>query len=318
MLSTEKNISCLLPVRNGQDYLDKLLHRILAMLGLSDELIIINDGSTDNTFRIVESFMSKDKRIKVFTTTGVGLVSALNLGVSKSSNSWVARFDVDDEFDPLRLSIQRSLISDSTAVIFSDYSFISHSGHFLGTIRSAVSPLATLLSLASAQRTPHPVALINRKFLLASGGYLSEEFPAEDLGLWLRLSRFGELVSAPAVLLKYRLSAKSISKLNRDHQLRKKEQLINGWSGWSDTYRDCILNFGETVNNYLSLEGGHARVLLHLRELKMVSNVLDKPLEMNLLLNKLDFRNKLSLIGVGISLIYWMVLRKVYRVFQYS
>lgn len=316
MSSAEKNISCLLPVKNGQDYLNDLLPRILDMLEFSDELIIINDGSTDNTFRIVESFMSKDKRVKVFTTPGVGLVSALNLGVSESSNPWIARFDVDDYFDPSRLSIQRSLIADSIAVVFSDYSFISHSGHFLGTIRSAVSPTATLLSLISAQRTAHPVALINRKFLLASGGYLPQEFPAEDLGLWLRISRFGDLVSVPAVLLDYRLSGKSISRLNRDHQLRRKDQLIDDWVGWSSVYNDCISSLGETVNKYLSLEGGHQRILLHFRELKIVSNVLDEQFKMNWILKNLTFRTQLSLIGAGLSLTYWLILRKVYRIFQ--
>jgi glycosyltransferase involved in cell wall biosynthesis len=316
-MSTQGNsVSCLLPVKNGEDYLGVLIPSILAMLELEDEVIIVNDGSTDQTSRIIESYMINDKRIRLIQTEGIGLVSALNLGLSESVNPWIARFDVDDLYDPSRICNQRRLIADSIAIIFSDYSFMSHSGHYLGTVHSAVTAPATLLSLVSAQRTPHPVSLINREYLLAAGGYLLEEYPAEDLGLWLRISNFGELVSTPTILLKYRLSGKSVSKLNREKQLRKKDQLILNWSGWDEVYNNCLLVFSETTAFYLSLEGGYERILLHLRELRIVSNTLAKPVKISQLFKEFDFRIKIGLFSAGIKLIYWLSVRKIYRIFQ--
>jgi glycosyltransferase involved in cell wall biosynthesis len=310
------SVSCLLPVRNGEDYLGELIPSILAMLGLEDEVVIVNDGSTDQTSKIIESYMINDKRIKLIQTQGIGLVAALNLGVSKSVNPWIARFDVDDVYDASRLCNQKLLIAESVAVIFSDYSFTTHSGHYLGTIRSALRSPATLLSLVSAQRTPHPVSLINREYLLAAGGYLLEDYPAEDLGLWLRISNFGELVSTPTILLKYRLSGKSVSKLNREKQLGKKDQLILNWPGWDEVYNNCLPVFSETTAFYLSLEGGYERILLHLRELRIVSIILAKPVEIRQLFQEFDFRIKIGLLGAGIKLIYWLSIRKIYRIFQ--
>ena len=316
MTDQGKRVSCLLPVKNGEDYLGLLIPTILAMLQGDDELIIVNDGSTDKTSTIIELHMREDNRIRLIQTEGVGLVAALNLGVSESINPWIARFDVDDVFDPSRLSIQRLLIADSTAVVFSDYSFISHSEHYLGTVRSAINASATLLSLVAAQRTPHPVSLINRKLILASGGYLLEDYPAEDLGLWLRMSNFGDLVSVPNILLKYRLSRKSISKLNREKQLRKKDQLIHSWSGWNEVYDNCLADFSTTKALYMNSEGGYERLLLHLRELKIVSITLAKPINMSQLYKELDFRTKFGLISAGMTLTYWLIRRKIYRLFQ--
>ena len=316
MSAQGNRVSCLLPVKNGEDYLGLLIPAILAMLQRDDEVVIVDDGSTDESSRIIERHMREDKRIKVIQTEGIGLVSALNLGVSESINPWIARFDVDDVFDPSRLSIQRLLIADSIAVVFSDYSFISYSGHFLGTVRSAMSAPATLLSLASAQRTPHPVSLINRKLVLEAGGYLLEDYPAEDLGLWLRISNFGELVSTPNILLNYRLSRKSVSKLNREKQLRKKDQLIYNWMGWSEVYNKCLSDFTKTKDMYLSSEGGYERILFHLRELRIVSTSLGKPIRMSQLFKELDFRTKIGLIGAGITITHWFIRRKIYRLFQ--
>lgn len=316
MLAQANRISCVMPVKNGEAHLGILIPEILAMLQSEDELIFVNDGSTDKTSKIIESYMLEDERIKLIQTRGVGLVSALNLGVSESVNPWIARFDADDLFDPSRLSIQRLLIADSVAVVFSDYSFMSHSGHYLGTVRSAISPSATLLSLISGQRTPHPVSLINRELLLASGGYLLGEYPVEDLGLWLRLSNYGDLVSTPTILLKYRLTRTSVSKLNREKQLRKKNELIYNWAGWNVVYSNCLSDFTKTKTLYLSSTGGYERILLHLRELKIVSTNLGKPIRIRQLLKELDFTTKVGIIGAGITLTHWIILRKIYRLFQ--
>ena len=316
MSTRATSISCLLPVKNGEDYLGGLIPAILGMLEQGDEVVIVNDGSTDETSKIIESHMLKDKRIKLIETDGIGLVSALNLGISESNNPWIARFDVDDVFDPSRLSVQRLLISDSIAVVFSDYSITSQSGYHLGTIHSAISARATLLSLASAQRTPHPVALINRDLLLASGGYLHEDYPAEDLGLWFRLSGFGELVSSPHTLLRYRLNRNSVSGLNREKQLTKKDQLIHAWPYWNDVYNTCLSSFTETKALYLNSEGGFERILLHLRDLKIVSNSLSEPMRLSRLVKEIDFCTKVGLIRAGIKLAFWGSVRKAYRLFQ--
>ena len=66
------------------------------MLDENDELLVVNDGSTDNSSLILADLAKNDARIKIVTTVGVGLVAALNLGIAEAKNPWVARFDVDE------------------------------------------------------------------------------------------------------------------------------------------------------------------------------------------------------------------------------
>lgn len=83
---------------NGEKYIKEQLASILCQLGENDEVIISDDGSTDNTKNIIESF--KDKRIKFFTNNGVkGVVSNFENSLNKSSGDYIFLSDQDDIWD---------------------------------------------------------------------------------------------------------------------------------------------------------------------------------------------------------------------------
>ena len=307
------SISALLPVKNGSQYLEALFPVILEMLEPSDELIVVNDGSTDSTEEIIVKFQKLDSRLKSFKTSGIGLVKSLNLGVEMSKNFWIARFDADDLYPKFRLQEQRSKLEPGVAVLFSDYKFLSASNLGLGKLYSAVFPNPTAISLVTSQRTAHPSAVINREKLLLAGGYLEEDFPAEDLGLWLRLSDYGHLISVPKVLLSYRLSRNSISSNNRKIQLAKSQELSNKSAIWGPLYIQAQLEFVKVVGDYLSLPGGPERVFLHIRELKII----EKKLSLSSV-----YLDRLLSIGIvptakigfaGIRILCFVLIRRVYR-----
>jgi hypothetical protein len=81
----------------------------------------------------------------------------------------------------------------------------------IGILPNAIHKSAVAMSLSRSQRTPHPGVLFDRERVFSAGGYIENDFPAEDLSLWLRLSREGNLVGVPKVLLNYRVSRTSIS-----------------------------------------------------------------------------------------------------------
>jgi glycosyltransferase involved in cell wall biosynthesis len=306
-------ISALLPVKNGEIYLESLLPNILSMLTSNDELVVINDGSSDQTRSIIEKYCGSDSRLKLINTQGIGLVKALNLGVESAAHKWVARFDVDDEYPKNRIDEERKLLNDDVSVIFSDYQFISKRGVNLGRVYSAVFPLPTTLSLFSSQRTAHPSALINRRLLLQCGGYLEKDYPAEDLALWLRLSESGKLISVPKKLLLYRLSGASISGQTRQVQLRKKDELISNYGLWSLWQNKCIEYFEETILSYRATQHAPERILLHIRDIRLVSR------QMNI---KVPYSRLFAQIGIGMSLrmvypllkiSYFTMLRRLYR-----
>ena len=223
-------ISHLLPVRNGSEFLQSVIPQIVANFSLGDEIIVIDDGSTDETPKLLQNFKAEFKGLEIFRTKGVGLVAALNLGFDIAECSWVARYDVDDDYEAHRIEIQKSQIKKNTVGIFSDYDFRINKKVYAGRMVSPVLPQMTKLSLFASQQTAHPVALLNKSAVQEAGGYNREDFPAEDLGLWFRLAKLGDLISVPETLLHYNLNSKGISASNRNLMKSKASEVVKLYS----------------------------------------------------------------------------------------
>ena len=314
MSSSNDSISCLLPVKNGEKYLNQLVPSILRMLKDEDDFIIINDGSGDGSSRVIQEFALRDPRIRLINTVGVGLVEALNLGIQKSQNNWIARFDVDDLYSDKRLEVQRKLIAEDISVIFSDYKFKSSLGISLGVVYSAISPGACALALVSGQRSAHPIALINRQLLLEWGGYKVDDFPVEDLALWLRLSRVGKIVSTPNLLLDYQLSIGSISASSRKIQLSKKADLIRSYDVWPLLVEQSLTNFAQTVTLYKSNPHSSDRLFLHIRDLLIAKKFVGFDIKPFRLLASLGVFTTIRMFFVGLKMLSWVFIRRLYRI----
>jgi glycosyltransferase involved in cell wall biosynthesis len=215
-----------MPVKNGDQFLDNSIRSIENLSLEGDEILIVNDMSTDRTSRILEEFSTLNSQISVLNNSKPGLVNALNLGIQNARHDLIARVDVDDLYMNNRVSSQLAVFDEDTVAVFSDYCLFSDSSGELGSIVSAVYPVATSCSLIASQRTPHSSVIFSREAVIEAGGYRSEDFPAEDLSLWLRLSRLGNIKSVPEVLLKYRLNPLGITSTQRHKMLTKKESLL--------------------------------------------------------------------------------------------
>jgi glycosyltransferase involved in cell wall biosynthesis len=313
MSQSEDAISALLPVKNGQMYLEKLLPNILAMLSSQDELIIVNDGSTDQTQSLIEKYRLQDPRITLINTSGVGLVSALNLGVQIVKNKWIARFDVDDRYLDIRILEQRKYLCEDVAVVFSDYQFLSERGRGLGYVYSAVLAVPAALSLVSGQRTAHPSALINREMLDKAGGYRLQDFPVEDLALWLRISEFGKIISAPLPLLGYRLSGNSISGQNRKIQQAKKQELIRSFPSWNVLHERSVEDFSQTLTDYRAISHAPERILLHLRDLLLVGSLTKTKVPVLRILFEIRLLLLLRIVFAAVRLCAAFIYRRLFR-----
>jgi glycosyltransferase involved in cell wall biosynthesis len=192
----------------------------------NDEILVIDDASLDETPSILRGFTSQRGNLVILDNPKPGLVNALNLGVKESQHKIIARVDVDDVYPSDRISKQIVGFENSTVAMFSDYSFFSPIAANLGQIVSGVFPSAVSASLISSQRTPHPSVMFSKEAVLEAGGYRLEDFPAEDLSLWLRLSRIGDLRSIPENLLSYRLNPIGVSNTRRTEMLWKKQNLL--------------------------------------------------------------------------------------------
>lgn len=219
-------VTFLMPVKNGDIFLENSLKLIESLSIEGDEILIVNDKSTDRTSKILKEFSTHNQRISVLNNNNPGLVNALNLGIQNAQHNLIARVDVDDLYMNNRISSQLAVFDSSTVAVFSDYSLFSDSSGELGSIVSAIYPISTSCSLVASQRTPHSSVIFSRDAVVEAGGYRSEDFPAEDLSLWLRLSRFGHLKSVPETLLKYRLNPLGVTSTQRQNMQVKRESLL--------------------------------------------------------------------------------------------
>lgn len=102
-------VSILIPVRNGDPFLQECLDSILNQTYSDWELIIINDHSTDNTAAMLKEYCEKDSRITICANQGKGIIAALQLGYSKSRGDLITRMDADDimKVDKISLMVKK-------------------------------------------------------------------------------------------------------------------------------------------------------------------------------------------------------------------
>lgn len=219
------SISVLLPVRDGQGTIAAAITDLLTGMERQDELVVVDDGSEDDTPRILNELALGQPRLRVLRTRGVGLVGALNLGLSECDNEWVARADADDRYPQDRLRSQRALVGPGTVLVTGDYRLCAGSGA-LGELPCALTSPFVVASLIHPQRIPHPGVLLNRSAVAAAGGYREEDFPAEDLALWLRLARLGTFVGTPTRVVEWTMAGSSITHTRQVSQRAKTAELL--------------------------------------------------------------------------------------------
>lgn len=309
------NLSLILPVRNGEPFVDSSIRAIQKMAGLDDEIIIIDDGSTDGTSEKLLRFQKYDSRFQIVPSGNLGLVASLNLGLSLASNKFAARFDIDDHYASDRLNIQRAALEKDPVAIFSDY--VCWNNDFsksLGRIPSAVTPESTYLSLISSSRTPHPSVIINVHAAKEVGGYLSDEFLAEDLSLWLRMAKLGQIISIPKPLLNYRISSKSITSENQLKMRTMKNVVLERYPIPKSVFEFVIENFHHILDEYKNYEEANRRSLLLLRDLFTYQNRhLIKDLRLRKLLVRYLSANFSAAVGQTLQMGFEKKLRSISR-----
>ena len=269
-------MSFLIPAKNISKYFETLKSQIEENLTDNDEVILIDDYSEDDTSFQLGKWAKSKTNICVIKNQGEkGLISALNLGLSLSSNKWVARFDADDMYSQNRIYTQSKYVSENTVAIFSDYEFISESGKKLGKVPSAIYPIQTSLSLVKANRTAHPSVILNRDAAIEVGGYRRQDYLAEDLSLWLRMSRLGQLRTVPEVLLNYRLNSGSLTVKSQALSRKMRDSVLSEIRINPVDTQAAFQNLDFLLEMYSEDKAGSFRKFLFLRDLKSSFSIFD-------------------------------------------
>ncbi len=129
-----KKISIIIAVYNVEKYLDRCINSVIKQKGDDIEILIVDDGSTDNSLKICKSFQKKDKRIKIVHQDNKGLSSARNFGFIKSTGEYIWHIDGDDYIEENSVDIIRKYINKYDILCFNFYNV------FDGKITKASDP----------------------------------------------------------------------------------------------------------------------------------------------------------------------------------
>jgi glycosyltransferase involved in cell wall biosynthesis len=216
-------VSVVLPVYNAEKYIGYAIDSILNQTFTEYEFIIVNDGSTDSTEKIILEYSNKDSRIRVITRENKGLVTSLNEGIAEARAGLIARMDADDIALPERLEEQVKFMNDNPEVVCVGTApiVIDEDGDELIAL-GVPSQNSVIQERLLSGHCPieHPSVMYRTECVRALGGYRREFETAEDYDLWLRMGEVGLLANINKPLLKYRYLNTSISAKN---QLKQSE-----------------------------------------------------------------------------------------------
>lgn len=215
--SQRLRISALIPAYNAEATLGRALRSILGQTRKADEIVVVDDGSTDGTARIAESFPGV--RLIRFAANR-RQVAALNAGIAAATGDWIAFLDADDEWhrDKLALS-ERALLAEPEAVMLTTGGhWVSPAGVRHGAWGSEPPRwgghvfFKTQLAMNYCAK---PAVVARKAVLLAVGGF-SEPIPCEDLDMWIKLALAGPVVTLADDLIQVHETAGSIMKTHKD------------------------------------------------------------------------------------------------------
>lgn len=210
-------ISVVLPVRNGEATIEAALQSILLQSYDDFNLVVVDDGSTDNTAFLIKNIADKDPRVSYIKGEGKGGAIARNLGINSCDSEYIAAMDADDVAQAERLAVQIQVLdNDPSLVVVGTH--IAWFGDKTGRPRMVSTKQECRTALKLFSPLCHPTILLRRKAFYEAGQYANVRLLAEDYDLFCRLSYIGELANIPQPLLAYNIHAKQSSQKQKNEQ----------------------------------------------------------------------------------------------------
>jgi glycosyltransferase involved in cell wall biosynthesis len=201
-------VTILMPVFNRERFVNEAIESVVRQDFPDFELLVVDDGSTDQTPDILEAWGKRESRIVVIRSErNQGIPAALNLGLAHARAGYVARLDSDDLMMPGRLAAQAAILdSDPQVVLVScAYDTIDAEGRYIGTWlgdepHEVVTYLLGFYNIVGGGGQ----VMFRLAEVLAEGGYNCEYPSSEDYDLWVRLLQRGRILTLPLVGMKKR------------------------------------------------------------------------------------------------------------------
>ena len=212
-------ISVVMSVYNAEKYLREALDSILNQVFTDFEFIIIDDGSTDRTTEILDSY-TDPQIIRLKNEKNIGLAAALNKGIAIARGEYIARMDADDVSLPKRFDQQIQYLTNhpNIGIVGTWVKRIDEDGNEIELFKPPTSADLIKWSLLFDNCLYHSSVMIRRTVLEQIGNYCSTSLFAQDYELWLRASCDVEIVNLGEILHSGRESEGQVSVQHRQQQ----------------------------------------------------------------------------------------------------
>jgi len=211
IIVVNKHVSIIVPAYNCEKYINDAIESILIQTYEDLEIIIVNDGSTDNTAKIIDNLAQVDSRIKVISQSNKGAGAARNKAISVAKGEFIAFLDSDDIMLEKRIQEQVQYL-----IKHPEITIVSCLAYYINEANDIIGKISTnLLTVADGKRYLERGKLIyclqsgvmtRKQALKKVGGYREELLLGQDTELWNRMVEVGyNLVVMPKILVKYRI-----------------------------------------------------------------------------------------------------------------
>jgi glycosyltransferase involved in cell wall biosynthesis len=212
------NISVIIPVYNGQNYLRQAVESVFAQTYNNYELIVVDDGSNDGTWDIIQSY---GFRLKGVRKENGGVASALNCGIQHASGDYIAWLSHDDLFLPDKLERQVAFLNQSPQfkACYTDYYIIDENGKVIQEIKTLWFPRQEALRVLFGIAYINGSTMMIERGCFEKVGLFSEHLKyTQDTEMWLRLLRHFEIGRVPEKLGKWRNHPSQGSRRTKIHR----------------------------------------------------------------------------------------------------
>lgn len=217
-------VTTIMPVYNGECYISQALISVLLQTYTNQEILVINDASTDSTRYILDDFCMRDNRIKVIDNPQrLRVVKSLNICLKHAKGDLIARIDADDIWMPEKLELQVKMFKEDMDL------------YLLGTAKYIIDESGSLVnqnnyfpyfSDTDIKRNIHRANLFThssvmfRRSMVEKFGFYDEDFlNSEDYEYWLRVANKVKVGILNKPLVKYRLHSQSVTSVRIQQQM---------------------------------------------------------------------------------------------------
>ena len=183
-------VSVIIPVYNGEKYISKTLDSVLGQTYNHIEIVIVNDGSLDNSEQVIQQYMSLGN-VKYFYQENRGVAAARNYGIQQAAGELIAFVDQDDIWlpDKLEKQIRLMLIDTDLALVHGRIDFINEDGLRIEPLWSHPEVSGNCFKqMFSGNKIAMLTVLVKKESLVAAGMFDERIAITDDYDIWLKIS----------------------------------------------------------------------------------------------------------------------------------